>query len=47
MRAKALLASGVKPSDLAPQLGLYDQSQLNRHFLRIVGTTPGRYARSI
>jgi len=45
MRAKQLLAAGVPPSDVAPQVGLYDQSQLNRHFRRIVGTTPGRYAR--
>jgi len=47
MRAKELLASGVKPSDIAPQVGLYDQSQLNRHFRRIVGTTPGQYARGV
>ncbi|HEU4734471.1 MAG TPA: AraC family transcriptional regulator [Kofleriaceae bacterium] len=45
MRAKQLLAAGVKPSEIAPQIGLYDQSQLNRHFRRIVGTTPGQYAR--
>lgn len=45
MRAKLLLAAGVRPSDVAPQVGLYDQSQLNRHFRRIVGTTPGRYLR--
>ena len=44
MRAKELLAAGVKPRDIAPQVGLYDQSQLNRHFRRIVGTTPGQYA---
>jgi AraC-like DNA-binding protein len=44
MRAKELLASGVRPSDVAPRVGLYDQSQLNRHFRRIVGTTPGAYA---
>ena len=47
MRAKELLAAGVKPSDVAPRVGLYDQSQLNRHFRRLVGTTPGAYARSI
>lgn len=47
MRAKALLAAGVKPSAVAPRVGLYDQSQLNRHFRRIVGTTPGVYARSV
>lgn len=45
VRAKELLAAGVRPSEVAPQVGLYDQSQLNRHFRRIVGTTPGRYAR--
>jgi len=43
-RAKQLLATGVRASDIAPLVGLYDQSQLNRHFRRIVGTTPGRYA---
>jgi len=46
MHAKELLAAGTKPKDVAPQVGLYDQSQLNRHFRRIVGTTPGQYARS-
>ncbi|HTV24962.1 MAG TPA: AraC family transcriptional regulator [Polyangiaceae bacterium] len=44
MRAKELLAAGTKPSDVAARVGLYDQSQLGRHFRRIVGTTPGRYA---
>ena len=43
-RAKKLLESGVRASEVAPRVGLYDQSQLNRHFRRIVGTTPGRYA---
>ena len=47
MRAKELLAAGVRPSDIAPRVGLYDQSQLNRHFRRIVGTTPGAYVRGI
>ncbi|MEO8702763.1 MAG: AraC family transcriptional regulator [Kofleriaceae bacterium] len=42
-RAKQLLDSGVRASEVAPRVGLYDQSQLNRHFRRIVGTTPGRY----
>ncbi|MEJ7601694.1 MAG: AraC family transcriptional regulator [Kofleriaceae bacterium] len=44
MRAKELLAAGVKPSEVAPKVGLYDQSQLTRHFRRIVGTTPGHFA---
>jgi AraC-like DNA-binding protein len=47
MRAKELLAAGVRPSEVAPRVGLYDQSQLNRHFRRIVGTTPGAYARAL
>jgi AraC-like DNA-binding protein len=42
-RAKELLQSGVRASEVAPTVGLYDQSQLNRHFRRIVGTTPARY----
>jgi len=43
-RAKRLLERGVTASEVASLVGLYDQSQLNRHFRRIVGTTPGRYA---
>jgi AraC-like DNA-binding protein len=42
-RAKELLEDGVRASELAPLVGLYDQSQLTRHFRRIVGTTPARY----
>lgn len=43
MRAKSLLASGTRPKDVAAQVGLYDQSQLNRHFRRLVGMTPGQF----
>lgn len=43
VKAKALLKNGVRASDVAPQVGFYDQSQLNRHFRRIVGTTPAKY----
>ena len=42
-RARKLLAEGVRASDLAPRVGLYDQSLLTRHFRRIVGVTPARY----
>jgi AraC-like DNA-binding protein len=45
-RAKELLLSGVRASELAPLVGLYDQAQLTRHFRRLVGTTPARYGRS-
>lgn len=43
-RAKELLLRGVRASELAPLVGLYDQAQLTRHFRRLVGTTPARYA---
>jgi AraC-like DNA-binding protein len=42
-RAQELLAEGVRASELAPRVGFYDQSQLTRHFRRIVGVTPARY----
>jgi AraC-like DNA-binding protein len=42
-RARQLLVQGVRASELAPRVGFYDQSQLTRHFRRIVGTTPARY----
>jgi len=44
-RAKELLLRGVRASDVAPLVGLYDQAQLTRHFRRIVGTTPARYGK--
>lgn len=47
LHAKRLLAAGTPPKDVAPQVGLYDQSQLNRHFRRITGMTPGQFARSV
>ncbi|XXY45842.1 AraC family transcriptional regulator [Sorangium sp. So ce269] len=46
-RAQSLLARGVPPSEVAARVGLCDQSQLNRHFKRIVGLTPGQFARSV
>ena len=45
-RAKQLLLRGVRASDVAPLVGLYDQAQLTRHFRRLVGTTPARFGRS-
>jgi AraC-like DNA-binding protein len=45
-RAKALLARGMRASELAPLVGFYDQAQLTKHFRRVVGTTPARYAQS-
>ncbi len=44
--AQTLLARGVPQAEVAVRVGLYDQSQLHRHFKRIVGVTPGEYARA-
>jgi AraC-like DNA-binding protein len=45
-RARILLRRGLRPSAIAPLVGFCDQSQMHRHFLRIVGCTPGAYARA-
>jgi AraC-like DNA-binding protein len=46
-RALDLLRAGLPASRVAAEVGIYDQSQLNRHFKRIVGVTPGQYARAL
>lgn len=46
-RAGALLAAGASAAEAAQALGFCDESQLHRHFRRIVGITPGRFARSL
>ncbi len=46
-RASALLAGGALAAEAAQAVGLYDESQLHRHFRRILGTTPGRFARQL
>ena len=43
-RAKRLLASGMPLPQVAVLTGFSDQSHLTRHFKRLVGVTPGRYA---
>lgn len=43
-RAKSLLRAGLPIAQAATEAGFYDQAHLNRHFKRIVGLTPGRYA---
>ena len=44
-RARELLRAGATAAAAATAVGYCDQSQLHRHFVRLVGTTPGRYAR--
>ncbi|MFJ8078402.1 AraC family transcriptional regulator [Streptomyces sp. NPDC096176] len=43
-RARRLLLDGRPPAEVAAAAGFYDQSHLTRHFKRLVGITPGRYA---
>ena len=43
-RAKALLRGGRSPAEAALDTGFYDQSQLTRHFKRLTGVTPARFA---
>jgi AraC-like DNA-binding protein len=43
-RAKVLLRSGRSPAETALKVGFSDQSQLTRHFKRVTGVTPGRFA---
>jgi len=45
-RARSLLASGRRPTDVAHACGFYDQSHLNRWFRKVVGVTPTAYATS-
>jgi AraC-like DNA-binding protein len=45
-RARELLRRGVLVAEAAQAVGFYDESQLHRHFRRIVGVAPGAYARS-
>lgn len=42
--ARRLLLDGHPPATVAAEAGFYDQSHLSRHFLRLLGTTPARYA---
>ena len=46
-RARAFLRAGARAGEAAISVGFCDQSQLHRHFVRLVGTTPGRYAASV
>ncbi|WP_329218588.1 AraC family transcriptional regulator [Streptomyces sp. NBC_01485] len=43
--ARRLLLDGRPPGEVAAAAGFYDQAHLTRHFRKLVGVTPGRYAR--
>eukprot|EP01035_Chromulina_nebulosa_P040655 gene40656-54975_t len=42
--ARQMLRDGGEIADVAAAVGYADQSHLTRHFQRIVGASPGRYA---
>lgn len=44
--ARRLLEAGVRPAQVAAEVGFTDQAHLNRHFKRIVGVPPAAYQRA-
>ncbi len=44
--ARDLILSGLPLAEVAPACGFYDQAHLGRSFKKVLGVTPGRYARS-
>jgi AraC-like DNA-binding protein len=43
--ARELLLSGMPAGTVASEVGFYDQSHLTRHFKRMLGVSPSRYAK--
>ncbi|WP_271633312.1 helix-turn-helix transcriptional regulator [Solicola gregarius] len=44
-RARRLLLAGQPAAEVATAVGFHDQPHLTRHFKRVLGVTPGAYAR--
>ncbi len=42
--ARGRLLAGQPIADVAAAVGFHDQAHLHRHFTRLVGTTPARFA---
>lgn len=45
-QARRLLLEGVRPAQVAADVGFTDQAHLNRHFKRVVGVPPAAYQRA-
>jgi AraC-like DNA-binding protein len=43
--ARRLVLGGMPPAQVATAAGFHDRAHLTRHFRRVTGTTPGRFAR--
>jgi len=41
--AKSMMAQGARPTEVASEVGFFDQSHLGRHFRRACGMTPQEY----
>ena len=46
-RARCLLESGLRPSEVAALVGFADQAHLTRWFRRVLGVTPAAYRNSV
>lgn len=46
-QSKALLQKGFSVVDTSILLGFHDQSHFHRHFKKVVGITPGKYAKIV
>jgi AraC-like DNA-binding protein len=44
--ARHLLLAGRSPAETAAEVGFYDQAHFTRHFTRLLGVPPGRFALS-
>ncbi|MFI7418266.1 AraC family ligand binding domain-containing protein [Nonomuraea sp. NPDC049684] len=45
-QARRLLLEGVRPAQVAADVGFTDQAHLNRHFKRVVGVPPAAYQKA-
>lgn len=45
-QAKAMMEQGQRPTEIASEVGFFDQSHLARHFKRLCGMTPRQYRSS-
>jgi AraC-like DNA-binding protein len=42
-QAQTMMEQGLRPTEIASEIGFFDQSHLARHFKRLCGMTPRQY----
>lgn len=42
-QAQSMMEQGLRPTEIASEVGFFDQSHLARHFKRLFGMTPRQY----